>query len=193
MGERLLVSWPGLCPEMPREIRALPIVPQIDYDRASDDVKQAHDEHLRRHGRVTNMKRTLLHSVPAFKAYMEWYTLAAEIERFIGQRGVYIFSWAISTENECMVCTMFFRKLLKDRGYDPGHPALDAREQLLVDFGRAMTKDPHAIPDEIYARLKGTFTDAEILQLTAFAGLMIATNLINTVLKVELDDYLQGY
>ena len=169
------------------------IVPQIDYERAPSEVQRAHDEHLRRHGRVTNMKRTLLHSVPAFHAYMEWYTLAAEIECFIGQRGVYIFSWAISTENDCLVCTMFFRKLLKDRGDDPGHPALNTREQLLVDFGRAMTKDSHAISDEIYARLKEAFSGAEILQLTAFAGLMIATNLINTVLKVDLDDYLQGY
>jgi len=171
----------------------LPIVPQINPERAPEDAKRAHDEHLERHGRVTNMKRTLLHSVPAFNAYMEWYTLAAEIERFIGKRGVYIFSWAISSENECLICTTFFRKLLKDAGDNPDCLALDAREQVLVDFGRAMTTDPHAISDDIYARLKKTFSEGEILRLTAFAGLMIATNLINTVLKVDLDEYLQGY
>jgi len=180
-------------PEAYTEISILPIVPQIDYDRAPEHVKRAYDEHLKRHGRVTNMKRTLLHSVPAFHAYMEWYTLAAEIERFIGKRGLYIFSWAISSENDCLICTMFFRKLLKDAGDNPDKLILDPRQQLLVDFGRAITKNAHAIPDEIYARLKKTFSDAEILQLTAFAGLMIATNLINTVLKVDLDDYLQGY
>jgi alkylhydroperoxidase family enzyme len=168
----------------------VPIVPQFNYDTAPPEAQRAHDEHLARHGRVTNMKRTLLQSVPAFQAYMEWYTLAAEIERFLGRRGVYIFSWAISSENECLICTMFFRKLLKDAGDNPDQLTLNEREQLLVDFGRAIATDPHAIADEIYARLKGMFTDAEILQLTAFAGLMIATNLINTVLKVDLDDYL---
>lgn len=171
----------------------MPIVPQFNYETASPEARHAHDEHLARHGRVTNMKRTLLHSVPAFHAYMEWYTLAAEIERFIGRRGVYIFSWAISSENDCLICTMFFRKLLKDAGDNPDHLVLNEREQLLVDFGRAITANAHAISDEIYARLKAMFTEAEILQLTAFAGLMIATNLINTVLKVDLDEYLQGY
>jgi hypothetical protein len=171
----------------------LPIVPQFDYTRAPEEAKRAHDEHLKKHGRVTNMKRTLLHSVPAFNAYMEWYTLAAEIEAFIGRRGLFIFSWAISSENDCLICTMFFRKLLKDSGDNPDNLALDPREQLLIDFGRAITKDPHAIPSDIYTSLKEAFSDSEILQLTAFAGLMIATNLINTVLKVDLDDYLQGY
>ncbi len=171
----------------------MPIVPQIDYATAPEDTKRAYDEHLKKHGRVTNMKRTLLHSVPAFNAYMEWYTLAAEIETFIGRRGLFIFSWAISSENDCLICTMFFRKLLKDSGDNPDKLALDPHEQLLVDFGRAITKDAHAISDGIYARLKKSFTDPEILQLTAFAGLMVATNLINTVLKVDLDDYLQGY
>jgi alkylhydroperoxidase family enzyme len=171
----------------------LPIIPQIDYDRAPEDVKRAHDEHLKMHGRVTNMKRTLLHSVPAFNVYMEWYTLAAEVEKFIGKRGVYVFSWAISAQNDCLICTMFFRKILKDQGDNPDNLVLGAREQLLVDFGRALTTAPHAIPESIYTRLKAAFSETEILQLTAFAGIMVATNLINTVLKVDLDDYLQGY
>jgi hypothetical protein len=33
----------------------------------------------------------------------------------------------------------------------------------------------------------------EIVTLTAFAGLMIATNVFNDVLRVDLDDYLAAY
>lgn len=169
------------------------VVRQFDYGAAPDEARAAHDAHLAEQGRMTNMKRTLLHSPPAFKAYMEWYTLAGELEPIIGQRGVHVFSWAISTQNDCLICSTFFRKILKDRGEDPANLRLDAREELLVEYGRLLAKTPHAIPDPVYARLHAEFSEPEILLLTAFAGLMVATNLINTALKVDLDDYLQGY
>jgi alkylhydroperoxidase family enzyme len=139
------------------------------------------------------MKRTLLHSVPAFKAYMEWYTLAAELETFIGKRGVYIFSYAISSQNSCLICSTFFRKILRDNGEDPQHLVLSKRDELLWDYGQYLLRDAHNIPEELYKRLAEAFDEQQVVLLTAFAGLMIATNLINTALKVELDEYLQGY
>ena len=169
------------------------ILSQVDYDGGAEAVRREFDDQVMKHGRITNMKRTLLHSVPAFKAYMEWYTLAAEIETFVGKRGVYVFSFAISTQNDCLICSTFFRKILNDGGEDPGHLALSGREQLLVDYGKQLASAPGSIPQDIYDRLKEAFNEKEILLLTAFAGLMIATNLINTALKVDLDDYLQGY
>ncbi|TPX05020.1 hypothetical protein FJ656_08790, partial [Schumannella luteola] len=50
-------------------------------------------------GRITNMKRTLLGHVPSFDAYMEWYTLKDELEPYIGERAVSLFSYAISDAN----------------------------------------------------------------------------------------------
>ena len=37
------------------------------------------------------------------------------------------------------------------------------------------------------------FSDEQLVVLTAFGAIMIATNLINTVLRVDLDTYLFGY
>jgi hypothetical protein len=42
-----------------------------NYDESSDSVPREYDDQMKKHGRITNRKRTLLHSVPAFKAYME--------------------------------------------------------------------------------------------------------------------------
>ena len=42
---------------------------QIDYSTAPAATQRAHDDHLRI-ARITNMKRTLLRSVPAFDALM---------------------------------------------------------------------------------------------------------------------------
>ena len=95
----------------------MPRVPQIDYNKASAEQKAAHDEHLKI-GRMTNMKRTLLNNVPSFKALMEWYVLRDEAAKFLTSLDINLFCYAISAENDCLICSTFFRKILKDEGID---------------------------------------------------------------------------
>jgi alkylhydroperoxidase family enzyme len=52
---------------------------------------------------------------------------------------------------------------------------------------------PYKVPEEVYRRLESYFTPAEIVALTAFGALMVATNVVNNALDVELDEYLQPY
>jgi alkylhydroperoxidase family enzyme len=165
----------------------------VEYDGASPEVKREFDDQIGRHGRITNMKRTLLHSGPAFHALMEWYVLRDQLLGFIGERELNLFAHAISVGNHCLICTTFFRKILIDSGDDPDNPALSDRETTLMDFARQCVANPTDVDDALYARLQAHFTDPQIVDLTAFAGLMIATNLINNALRVDLDDYLIDY
>lgn len=164
-----------------------------EYDKSNDEVRREYDDQIAKFGRITNMKRTLLHSVPAFKAYMEWYTLKDLISPFIGERGVSLFSYAISRGNECIICSLFFRKILIDSGDDPDNPKLSRKEKLLMEFGSQICADPHHISDAIYDELKKEFTEDQIVLLIAFSGIMYATNLFNTVAKVPLDEVLYAY
>lgn len=52
-------------------------ISRIDYDTAPPEIRAAHDEELRLRGRMTNMKRILLHSPAAHRIYAEWFTLRA--------------------------------------------------------------------------------------------------------------------
>lgn len=165
----------------------------VEYIEASQSAKEAHDDHLANHGRITNMKRTLLHSVPAFKALMEWYPLRDAVRGFLDDKSVNYFCHAISVQNNCLVCSTFFRKLLIDHGESPENLKFSEREQLLVDFGRCCATDPFKIDDSMFQHLRKYFNDEQIVLLTSFAGLMIATNLINNALQVDLDDYLTSY
>lgn len=164
-----------------------------EYDTAKEDVRKEYDDQIQKHGRITNMKRTLLHNVPAFKAYMEWYTLKDLIIPFIGERPLSLFSYAISTDNDCLVCSTFFRKILIDSGDDPDNPSLSEDEKLLMDFGHAVCLDPHNIPEKLYDAMKKRYNDEQLVLLIAFAGIMYATNLFNTVAKVPLDEVLYEY
>ena len=103
----------------------MPRVPQISYDSASPEVREAHDDHIRRHARITNMKRTLLNSLPAFHALMEWYPLRDTVQPFLGPRLTVLFAHAISAETDCLICCTFFRRILIEEGEDPDR--LDAR------------------------------------------------------------------
>lgn len=165
----------------------------VEYSEASPAVQQAHDDHIANHGRMTNMKRTLLNSLPAFKALMEWYPLRDSVRSFLDDRSINYFCHAISTQNNCLICSTFFRKILVDGGLNPDNPVFSEKEQLLVDFGRCCSTDPFKIDDTMFSQLKKYFTDEQIVLLTSFAGLMIATNLINNALQVDLDDYLESY
>ena len=167
-------------------------VPQIDYETAPEAVKQAHDDHLKV-GRMTNMKRTLLNNVPSFKALMEWYTLRDEAAKFLSPLDINLFCYAISAENDCLICSSFFRKILRDEGIDFDSFSFTQKQQALISFGRNMVDNPHEIDEEQFDEMKALFNDEQLVVLTAFGAIMIATNLINTVLRVDLDTYLFGY
>jgi alkylhydroperoxidase family enzyme len=172
------------------------VMPRIRPVRPEDATPQqraAYDATVRDHGRMTNMKSTLLHSMPAFDALMEWYTLRDVIQPFLGDRLVTLFSLAISTETDCLICSTFFRRILIDSGENPDELNLDTREQLVVDFGRCLSEPFARVPDELYARLAAEFSDEQMVALTAFGAMMVATNVFNNALDIDLDEYLEPY
>ena len=161
--------------------------------RLAPAAQQELDRQLAAHGRVTNMKRTLAHSPSALSALMTWYPLRDEVARFLGQRATTLFAHAVSTEAERLICSTFFRRILIDWGDDPDHLRLDDRESALVEFGRALTRDYRRVPDPAYEGVAVFLDGAQIVALTAFGAMMIATNIFNNALEVELDEYLWAY
>jgi len=170
-----------------------PFIPMTEHESASDEVRVRYDEQIAGHGRITNMKRTLLHNTKAFDVYMEWYALRDLLAAFLGDRAVSLYSYAISSGNDCLICGTFFRKILIDSGDDPDNPALSETERFLMDFGRAIAQKPHEIPQELYDFLRKNFSEEQQVLLISFAGIMAATNLFNTVARVPLDELLYRY
>jgi alkylhydroperoxidase family enzyme len=145
------------------------------------------------HGRLTNMKRTLARSPVALRSLMTWYDLREEVLAFLGERLTTLFAHAVSVRTECLICSTFFRRILIDAGEDPDRLRLDDREQTVVDYGQQLAADPNGVTDELYDRLARALRPEQIVSLTAFGGLMVATNLFNNALRVDLDEYLAGY
>lgn len=165
----------------------------LDDAEADPAGRAALDGIVAAHGRTTNMKRTLARSPVALDALMTWYDLRAAVVPFLGERATTLFAHAISAGTDCLVCSTFFRRMLIDSGEDPDSLRLDAWEQTVVDYGRQLAVDAHGVSDDLFGRLADRLRPDQIVALTAFGGLMVATNLFNNALRVDLDDYLKGY
>lgn len=168
-------------------------ISQVEYESASYNQKAQFNNQIQRNGRITNMKKTLLHSLPAFHALMEWYPLRDEVKKILNDREITFFCYAISSQNDCLICTTFFKKILDDLNIDFNNFDFTSKENLLISYGKALVCNPHKIENHIFEHLNHLFSEEQIVLLTSFGAIMIATNLINTALDVELDDYLLGY
>src|SRR5215217_5112474 len=165
-------------------------VDETSAPAASQDLAAAH---VATGSRMTNMKWTAAHAPVALDALLQWYPLHDAVEPVLGQRRTWLFCHAISTASDCLICSTFFRRLLIDSGEDPGTLELDDFDELIVDFGRRLGTDPHSVDDALHARLAERLDTPQIVTLTAFGAIMVATNVFNDALAVDLDGYLQTY
>ena len=165
----------------------MPRIAKIDLNSASPEVKAAVDAHLSEGYRLTNEKLTLLHNVTAFNALeVQSYALDRELQRLVGKRAADFFEYAISLENDCLVCSRYFANLLRKNGIeDFEHFTFTDEEQLLIDYGRALAKDSKGIPDALFEKLRAAFSEETIVVATAMGVFMIANNVFNDALQVE--------
>ena len=151
-------------------------ISQINPETAPAEVKAAIWKHIAEGRKITNEKRTLLHNVNAFNA--------------------------VSVSNDCLVCTTYFSRLLREEhGIDPKHFHLTHRQEMLMNFGKKVGHAPKEITDEEFFALKDEFlknggkdgepVDEEkaeeiMVVLTAMGVMMVANNYVNDILKVDL-------
>jgi alkylhydroperoxidase family enzyme len=165
-------------------------IPPVCESEAAPAARQELERQRSAHGRVTNMKRTLAHSPTALRALMQWYDLHAEIVAFLGPRRTTLFVHAISTQTDCLICSSFFRRWLIESGEDPDNLYLDDTDRAVIAYGLQLARDANGVSDELFTALGNVLAPDQVVALTAFGGLMIATNVFNNALRVDLDDYL---
>jgi alkylhydroperoxidase family enzyme len=165
----------------------------LDASEAPTESRAELDRQLAHGHRATNMKRTLAHSPTALMALMTWYPLRDQVASFLGDRATTLFAHAVSAQTDCLICSTFFRRLLSEAGENPDELRLNDHERLVVDYGRQLARSANEVSDELYARLTSFLQPEQIVVLTAFGGLMIATNIFNNALRIDLDEYLWPY
>jgi alkylhydroperoxidase family enzyme len=169
----------------------MPRVLPLPDSETGPELQAAYDQHCADyHSRITNMKATLGRNLVAFRAYMEWYPLYQELLRIVGPHSAPLYAWAVSEAADCPLCTTYFRKIIIERGEIPDALVLTAAEQQLLTFGATVARNKGFVPEEVFATIEAYYTPEEIVVLSAFAGIMIATNIFNNILGTQIDEYL---
>jgi 4-carboxymuconolactone decarboxylase len=96
-----------------------------------------------------------------------------------------------SRRNACQFCTGVHIAIAKmmNIGDDPiallDQPEKQTeRQRLALEYTRAATQDSNRVPDELFARLKQQFNDAEIVEITFAIGFINCLNMFNNLLRV---------
>ncbi len=169
-------------------------LPMTPREELGPEARAAADDAVERLGApLTATQSALLSNLPSFAAYTQWQLLREELAPWIGERAVALFAHAISRADGCEQNALAFRKQLVDAGDDPDHPQVTEAEQLLIDWGRAIATDPHAVPDDMAAGIEAAFSPERRLTLLAFAGQLIALDVVTTAGRVPLDPALEVY
>ena len=165
----------------------MPRISLIDLETASEEVKKVVADHVADGYRITNEKLTLLHHVPSFNALeLESYKLDRELQKIVGKRAADFYEYAISLQNDCLVCSTYFTKLLKKNGIDDFNTFnFTDEERLLKAYARAIADDPKNVSDELFEQLKARYTEEEIVVITTMGVFMIANNYFNDILQVQ--------
>jgi len=172
----------------------MPRISPLEKDRTPGDLRLAYNQHIAIYNtRITNMKATLGHSYHAFHSYMTWYPLYEDVKFILGDRLSPLYAWSISEAADCPLCTTYFRKAIIESGENPDTLQLSEGDEQVLAFGAAIARHKGIVPDEIFAPIRERFSDRDIVTLTAFAGIMLATNIFNNVIQTEIDEYLHPY
>lgn len=162
------------------------IVSLIDVENASQEVKEAVKKHLEDGHTITNEKRTLLHNVPAFWALEgKSYEMSRELKRFISPRAANLFEYAISVENDCLVCTTYYKRYMESIGVDINNVDYTPEEELVIEYAQAIVRDRKNIPQDLFNRLKEKIGEEGLVVLTTMGMFMIANNYFNDILHVK--------
>ncbi|WP_221391468.1 hypothetical protein [Dyadobacter sp. NIV53] len=116
-----------------------------------------------------------------------------EVERLVGARLATLFAWSVSEAADCPLCSTYFRKAIIESGEQPEDLILSESEKELLSFGAAIAQNKGFVHEDIYRPIGERYSDEEIDVFTAFAGIMIATNIFNNAIHTEIDEYLTPF
>ena len=108
------------------------------------------------------------------------------MKKFTGHRAANLFEYAISLENDCLVCSTYYRKAMAAMGIeDLDAVELTEDEKLLVEYARAIVRDRKHIPDELFDRLLARYGEEGTVVITTMGMFMIGNNYFNDILRVQ--------
>ena len=153
-------------------------------------------EKMQGYGSFENQAGAMVNRPVIFKHMWELLTTLAQ-EGVLTKRTLEISLVTVSLLNKCTYCVSHHAPKLAVAGVSEegaqrlldyeNHPELDDADKLVVEYSIAVTNTWNCTGDELFARLKQHFTDAQIVELTWRAALCGAFNRFNDILQLDIE------
>ena len=157
----------------------------VTYETASKEVKALLDE---RGTDILKSKKAsvLLNNHVVYDSVeLNGWRMDAELQRLLSKRLGDLLEYVISKENRSDHCIQYFTKCLQDQGIDFETTEFTEEEKLIIEYGQAIARDFHNIPQDLKNRLLKAFTEEQIAVITGMAVVMTADNYFETILDIE--------
>jgi len=149
------------------------------------------------YGAFENQAGVMAHRLPIFK-YM-WQLLVDLAEAAtLSRRHLELALVTVSLLNKCDYCVSHHAPKLAVQGVSEAgaerlldykdHPELDELDKLVVEYSIAVTNNWNKTRDEMFARLRVHFSEAEIVELTWRIALCGAFNRFNDILQLDVEE-----
>ena len=133
--------------------------------------------------------------VPAALRHLMPLLMELRAAKTLPKRALELAIVTVSQLNACHYCVAHHKPFLAVEGVSAAgadhlldyrdHPELDAADKLVVEYAIAAWERPNRIPDELFARLRRHFTEAQIVELTLRITLCGFFNKFNDALQIE--------
>lgn len=161
-----------------------------------EDVQSLYTQIEGQFGMVPNLFKTIAHKPDALlKLYPFVTTLVADESLPAKIKELAILS--TSKTNECHYCVTHHTEAAKKIGLtqlqiDSISDCRDSNffseeEKIVIEYAQQVTKDAHAVSDELFSKLKSFYSDHQIVLLTLIIGLYQIFNKFNGTLSIELE------
>jgi len=160
-----------------------------------DELKPLWDK-MQGYGSFENQAGVMAHRPPIFEHTWRMLIRSAE-EGVLPKRYLELCLVTVSLLNQCDYCVTHHAPKLAVTGISEtgvaklleyqNHPELDQVDKLVVEYAIAVTTNWNRTRDEIFARLKSHFSEAQIVEMTWRTALCGAFNRFNDILQLEIE------
>jgi uncharacterized peroxidase-related enzyme len=172
----------------------MPRISRLQRDEVLPGAANIYDRYLRDRGNVPNMFRTMAHRPEIFEtiiAHMEAVLNTGTLPKALKEL-VIVRTSQLNRTPYCLAShTTIARKLgwtetqIKALHDSAGSAEFTEREKVAIHLAEVMTLDAHSYSEAEFARLRGFFSEGEVVELMAAIGLFNYFNRFNDLLEME--------
>lgn len=171
-------------------------IPPLASNRANSSTQAIFQELQRTFRKVPNLFATIAHYPQVLGPLLEYFH-AVYTRSSIPKRLLELVILRSSVGRQSEYCLAFHKAFALEHGVtydeimslneDPLHARFSESERVVLDYTAQVVSDARGVTDELFARLRRYYSEAEILNITLLIGLVEGFSRLSNALNVPMD------